>query len=567
MTTLGRLIVFEGPDGVGKSSISAAVTENLRLQGEPARRLTFPGNEPGTLGRLVYEVHHHPARFDVAALTTASKQALHIAAHLDAIEHQIVPLLRTNEHVLLDRYWWSTWVYGAVGGVDKRVLRRLIDVELAQWGKIKPALVILLRRGTPIDREHHAEEWQAIRSEYDLLADRERMRYRVLIVDNNAAYEQTVGHITAKVLAAVRMEQASTSANRPRPAYQHSLHVTSISSRAGRPVVPPSLYTSMSSARPSPVYDTYWRFAAERQHIFFKRLQGWPPPWTDDAVLAHNKFTNAYRASDRVSQYLIRRVIYRDDLSASEIEVFFRTILFKLFNKIETWELLEQTLGTITYADYHFDYYDAILTAALRAGQRIYSAAYIMPPGSDAFGEGTKHRNHLRLLEHMMKTELPQRLVDVRSMQAGFELLRTYPTVGNFLAYQFITDINYSQITHFSEMEFVVPGPGARDGLRKCFFDLGGLNEPEMIRFMADRQVEEFARLGLDFPTLWGRPLQLIDCQNLLCEVDKYARVMHPEIVGLSRRNRIKQRFTPSEVPIRYWYPPKWGINKAIGNV
>src|SRR4051812_44983673 len=61
--------------------------------------------------------------------------------------------------------------------------------------------------------------------------------------------------------------------------------------------------------KPSVVYDTYWKFAAERQEVFFRRLAGGRGPWTSDPVLNEFKFTNAYRASDRVSQYLIRHVI------------------------------------------------------------------------------------------------------------------------------------------------------------------------------------------------------------------------------------------------------------------
>jgi alpha-glutamyl/putrescinyl thymine pyrophosphorylase clade 1 len=71
--------------------------------------------------------------------------------------------------------------------------------------------------------------------------------------------------------------------------------------------------------------------------------RGEPGPWTRNAVLAAYKFTNAYRASDRVSQYLIRHVIYRADLPNTPREVFFRILIFKLFNKIATWELLELT--------------------------------------------------------------------------------------------------------------------------------------------------------------------------------------------------------------------------------
>ena len=326
----------------------------------------------------------------------------------------------------------------------------------------------------------------------------------------------------------------------------------------------PIVLRHLAPAKVSEVYESYWRFAAERQAVFFRRASGKARPWTDNPVLAIYKFTNAYRASDRVSQYLIRHVIYREDLSQSPQEIFFRILVFKLFNRIETWELLERALGPITFEDYSFAAYDTVLARAMRAGQRIYSAAYIMPPGSRAFGRSAKHQNHLLLLERMMADRLAERLAQTRTMQEGFEKLRAYPTIGDFLAYQFITDINYSELTDFSEMDFVVPGPGARDGLRKCFVDPGGLNEPELIRLMADLQEQEFERLGLDFQSLWGRRLQLIDCQNLFCEVDKYARVAHPQIAGKTGRVRIKQKFQPTPDPINLFYPPKWKLNDKI---
>ena len=141
-----------------------------------------------------------------------------------------------------------------------------------------------------------------------------------------------------------------------------------------------------------------------------------------------------------------------------------------------------------------------------------------MPSGNGAFGFREKHRNYLKLLEQMMKSEAPYRVAAAPTMQQAFEILRSYPMVGNFLGYQFVTDLNYSEICDFSEMEFVMPGPGALDGVHKCFGDLGGLNEAEIIRLVTDRQENEFERLGLKFRSLWGRRLQLIDCQNLFCD-------------------------------------------------
>ena len=318
----------------------------------------------------------------------------------------------------------------------------------------------------------------------------------------------------------------------------------------------------LSPTRATAVYETYWKFAAERQEVFFRKLEGRPPPWTTDPAIARHKFTNAYRAADRVSQYLIRHVIYEGDLSVPE--VFFRTILFKLFNKIETWELLKFELGEISWEGYSFDQFDSVLAGALSSKTPIYSAAYIMPSGNTTFGYRQKHRNHLKLLERMMEDELPHRIAAVPTMRQAFETLRSYPTIGDFLAYQFVTDLNYSEICDFSEMEFVVPGPGARDGIHKCFSDLGGLNESDVIRLVTERQEYEFAHLGLEFRSLWGRRLQLIDCQNLFCEVSKYARVMHPGVAGVNSRSRIKQIYRASGKPLEFWFPPKWGINGLL---
>tara|TARA_B100000941_G_scaffold241504_1_gene185102 strand:- start:3032 stop:3484 length:453 start_codon:yes stop_codon:yes gene_type:complete len=136
--------------------------------------------------------------------------------------------------------------------------------------------------------------------------------------------------------------------------------------------------------------------------------------------------------------------------------------------------------------------------------------------------------------------------------------------IGPFLGYQYATDINYSDLTDFSEMEFVVPGPGALDGIRKCFSDFGSYSASDLIRMMAEQQQLEFERLGLDFAYLGERPLQLIDCQNLFCEVDKYARVAHPEVQGLSGRSRIKQQYRPDINPFTIKFPPKWGGEIAI---
>jgi hypothetical protein len=321
-----------------------------------------------------------------------------------------------------------------------------------------------------------------------------------------------------------------------------------------------TLIIKKKKAKPSSIFDTYWRFAAERQNVFFNRLNETFPPWSKDPILQLHKFTNAYRATDRVSQFLISEVIHKGSQQAEEL--IFRIILFKLFNKIDTWQFLARTFGEISFETYEFSRYDQALSSYKKGGNAIYSGAYIMASAKSKFGFDFKHQNHLKLIELILEKQTFNRIVQATSMERLYTVLKELPSIGSFLAYQYAIDINYSTLTNFSEMEFVKAGPGARDGIRKCFVDLGEMSEEDIIRYMADSQEFEFSRLGIEFKNLWGRPLQLIDCQNLFCEVDKYSRLAHPEIRGISNRTRIKQKFKLTDLRrIDYSFPKKWNLD------
>lgn len=308
------------------------------------------------------------------------------------------------------------------------------------------------------------------------------------------------------------------------------------------------------------VYDTYWRYKAERLATYQRRLVDPVGPWTADPIIAAYRFTNPYRAADRVSQYLIREVQYNPERSQAPEEVFFRTMLFKLFNKVETWELLEAEFGPMSWCqpNANFTRIAELLDRAMTAKQRIYSAAYIMP--SPPFGWPGKHRNHLALLSRMMYDELPKKLQDANNLEEAYELILEYPGIGYFLAFQYVIDLNYSELINFEEKTFVVAGPGALDGISKCFSDCGKMTAEDIIFNMVDIQEAEFARLGLEFKGLFGRRLQPIDCQGGFCEISKYSRASHPDIAGISNRTKIKQNYKPAGPMPKPFFPPKWGL-------
>ena len=91
------------------------------------------------------------------------------------------------------------------------------------------------------------------------------------------------------------------------------------------------IFKKLSKPKKSIVFNTYWQFAAKRQDVFFNKIN-LITPLTTDPILERHRFTNVYRASDRVSQYLIRNVIYQDDMTFTKNDLLLRILLFKFFN-------------------------------------------------------------------------------------------------------------------------------------------------------------------------------------------------------------------------------------------
>lgn len=307
----------------------------------------------------------------------------------------------------------------------------------------------------------------------------------------------------------------------------------------------------------------FWNLAVERQRIFERRAAGVPPPWTDDEILARYKFTNPWRASDRATQFLIREVIYTGAATGSE-DLLARIVLFRLFSKPSTWRAIEGAVGPIGVGTLS----DQRLSESLEALQRrgpIYTGAFILC-ANRAYGYPRKYQNHLALVRAMIAGGLSRMIARARGLGEVVEALCSYPLIGPFMGYQLAIDINYSELVDFSEDEFTLPGPGAERGIRKVFPRAGRRDMSRIIHVMVNEQEERCARYGLTAPRLLGRRrLHAIDCQNLFCELDKYARVRFPEL--RSNRSRIKASFRPSSEQLSLFYPPKWGLGHEPGVV
>ena len=192
MDMYSGVYVFEGIDNVGKTSIIHALKQQIQEATDyRCVDIAFPGNEPRTLGNLVYNIHHHQEQYFNVPINDTSLQLLHIASHIDLIQRQLMPLSNLKYIVLLDRFWWSTYVYGLAGGVEENIIQSIIAPELLYWKDIDIKKIFLIERRER-EKDFELGKESNIIDEYRKLAQKELKCGKL---DNNESLVEVVNRV------------------------------------------------------------------------------------------------------------------------------------------------------------------------------------------------------------------------------------------------------------------------------------------------------------------------------------------------------------------------------------
>lgn len=315
------------------------------------------------------------------------------------------------------------------------------------------------------------------------------------------------------------------------------------------------------------IFQYYFYFVQERMKIFWNKFKEKESIFTNDEILKTYKFTNVYRACDRVSQYLIRNVIYKENgMKFNEQDILLRIIVFKIFNKIETWEYLENRIGTIKEDNFNIQVISRLLLERKRQSP-IFNNAYMMTGSHSKYNYlDYKHEKWLAMVKkELLKEKTFDKILRAKNLGEVFNLLRNCSFIGDFLAYQYSIDFNYSPVINFSENSFVKAGIGSIRGIKKCFVSLGDTTYEDAIKYTYDNFEKYQQKYGFTkFKNLFGREPALIDIQNCFCETDKYLRAKVPELQ--IDNVRIKQKYKRTDKELDFFFPPKWELSSILRN-
>lgn len=114
----GKLIVFEGAEGAGKTTQIKRLAERLARAGIPCVAVREPGGTPvgDAIREILLDREWH--------VTDATEALLFMASRAELIAREIRPTLTAGKVVLVDRFFLSTYAYQIAGrGLPEQEVR------------------------------------------------------------------------------------------------------------------------------------------------------------------------------------------------------------------------------------------------------------------------------------------------------------------------------------------------------------------------------------------------------------------------------------------------------------
>ena len=266
--------------------------------------------------------------------------------------------------------------------------------------------------------------------------------------------------------------------------------------------------------------DTYFYWIHERETIRLnKEVEQKPPPWTDDSILQKFKFCQVFREDDRTTRWFRTHIRdpYRDDP-----EVLMATVIFRWFNYIETGR-------TLVKNKLHLEWDRKKAIEEITKQNKWVTGAYIVktPNRMD------KVTGVAECISHMWgdREKLVEKILATNSLEKSWNILRDYPYMGPFMAYEVITDLRHTYLLRDAEdiLTWANAGPGAMRGLNRLAGRELGFCKRSHPWNEEMRNLWEISRDKLNPNLIDLDKFEMREIEGGLCEFDKYSRILNEE--------------------------------------
>lgn len=262
----------------------------------------------------------------------------------------------------------------------------------------------------------------------------------------------------------------------------------------------------------------FFDYARERYQILLNRRAGQPPPWTDDPILQKYRFCNVFRQDDTVTIWIKDNLL--TPLTAPVLEWNLLPVMCaaRLINRVETLDALKDIL---LEEGWHSVACKAKLRDLRKAGRPLVTGAYMIrtPHGMD------KIAGLDAVLRPIQRDAKKFGFEPADTLQAQHAELKQFPFMGDFYAYEVVTDLSYA-IEYDDHYSWASAGPGAVRGLGRVYHeDPKFWPRSEKLQPLFNNLMRDLLVCSHDqWPTEWPA-WDMRTVEHTLCEFDKYERV------------------------------------------
>lgn len=186
-----RIIVFEGIDGSGKTTLSRMFEEHLNKSGVDTQWLREPTDSP--LGDRIRQIAQTER-----TIPPREELAFFIEDRKWDVEHNISPALRAGKTVILDRYFYSNACYQGAHGLDMDEILK-INRAFAPEADIVFVIDVEVKRALERIRQNRHSQVRLFEKEAYLRKVRENYLKlsgpNIILVDGNGGVNEVFAEI------------------------------------------------------------------------------------------------------------------------------------------------------------------------------------------------------------------------------------------------------------------------------------------------------------------------------------------------------------------------------------
>jgi hypothetical protein len=265
----------------------------------------------------------------------------------------------------------------------------------------------------------------------------------------------------------------------------------------------------------------------EREAVRGRKERGDSYPWTDDPIIREWRFCNVRREDDRVTRW-VQNHIRRPYMEHPNL--WLMLCIARMINWPPTLEgLIKCSTSGFRPAWPSDDFFlpeamGETLEQMAEMGSKVFTGAYVIP----APGKGKTKGGFIaeRVIGQLWRDRrrFENWFRGRPTMSGTHDILTKFDFWGDFLAYQAVVDMRFcpTLLCHAADIHtWCAAGPGTIRGLNR----LAGL--PLDRKPKQDQACREIRDLRPRIAEAMGYDIDLSDVPNVLCEFDKYSRVLY----------------------------------------